>query len=89
MRTSLIAVVAVAGLLGSVAAGFYAPGVRVGVATDERLARLLHDRPADAAALVRLMEANPGLGDELRQAPRATDPATGREIATLTVWVTP
>ena len=47
-----------AALLTAVAWVSYSAGVRAGVATGRRLDALLHDRPADAAALVRLMEAD-------------------------------
>jgi hypothetical protein len=61
VRTAVVGVVAPAALLAGVAWASYGAGMRARVATDARLEAMLHDRPADAAALLRLMEANPGV----------------------------
>jgi hypothetical protein len=87
VRTTLVTVVALAALLAAVAWASYGAVMRAGVATDARLAVMLHDRPADAVALVRLMEANPAFAREVEAAQRFMDPATQREAATVTVWV--
>jgi 2-oxo-4-hydroxy-4-carboxy--5-ureidoimidazoline (OHCU) decarboxylase len=53
------------------------------VATDARLEAMLQGQ--DAGAIVGLLQANPRLADELRQAPRFTDQASGREAASYCV----
>jgi hypothetical protein len=85
VRTAVVGVVAVAALLAGVAWASYSIGMRAGVATDARLEVLLQGQ--DAGLFLQLLQANPRLSDELRQAPRFTDQATGREAATVTVWV--
>jgi hypothetical protein len=87
VRTAVVGVVAPAALLAGVAWASYGAGVRARVATDARLEAMLHDRPADAAALVQQMEANRAFAREIEQAPWFTDQATGREAASVTVWV--
>jgi hypothetical protein len=76
---------AVATLLGAAGGGCFWLGRRTAAIEDAQLAALLRDRPQDATALARLMEANPGLVEELQRAPRFVDQATGREAATVTV----
>jgi hypothetical protein len=85
MRTEALAALALAALLGGVAWASYSAGMRAGVATDARIDALLQGQ--DVGAIVGLLQANPRLGEELRAAQRFTDQATGREAATVTVWV--